>query len=162
MSKLQPNHVSLGSISESTRNSISAATGDLCFNTTSGVVEYYDGSSWKAISTTPFSATGGSKSTSGSQTIHRFTGGGNLVCSGSGAEASANYLVCAAGGSGGEGGGGAGQYRTGSFTLAGGSTYPIGIGGGGNFNQPSGNNGGDSNFGPINSNGGGRGGDRQS
>ena len=52
MSKLQPNHVSLGSISESTRNSISAATGDLCFNTTSGVVEYYDGSSWKAISTT--------------------------------------------------------------------------------------------------------------
>ena len=65
MSKLQPNHVSLGSISESTRNGISAATGDLCFNTTSGVVEYYDGSSWKAISSAPFGASGGTKSTNG-------------------------------------------------------------------------------------------------
>ncbi len=139
MSKLQPNHVSLGAVSTSTRNGLSAATGDLCYNTTTGQVEYYDGSSWLAISSVPFGATGGSKSTSGGQTIHRFTGGGNLVCTGSGANASSNYLVCAGGGSGGEGGGGAGQYRTGSFTLVGGTTYPISIGGGGNFSQPRGN-----------------------
>ena len=43
----------------------------------------------------PLSCTGGTVTTSGGNTIHTFTSGSNLVCTGSG---SANYLVVAGGG----------------------------------------------------------------
>ena len=93
-------------------------------------------------------SSGGTKTTSGDQTIHTFNSGPtSLVLTGAGTR-TAKVLVVGGGGGGAEGGGGAGLLRyTTSFPLAAGNTYPVEIGSGGSagrnaggtssFNNPS-------------------------
>ena len=86
----------------------------------------------------PFAASGGTKTTSGDQTIHTFSfpNSDNLVCTG-GPETNVKILVIGGGGGGGGtgysswygGGGGAGGYvYTTGVTLDGGTTYNITVG----------------------------------
>jgi hypothetical protein len=125
-----------------------------------------EGNSERAFSiqviATPFvAATGGTVVTSGNYKIHTFTGPGSFIVSNAGGPLGSNtvdYLVLAGGGSGGQnngGGGGAGGFReakspmnasphtasplattTGVTVTA--QTYPITVGGGGNFGPSSG------------------------
>jgi len=121
------------------------------------------------------SATGGTVTTSGDFKIHTFTGDGcfavstvgNSPVNPLGGPENVDYLVIAGGGGGGRGiggagGGGAGGYRTtfpspgcnaGAFPITA-TTYPITVGGGGNFPTP----GSPSVFSTITSTGGGTGG----
>ena len=95
-------------------------------------VEYLAGKRVKGLSTERFSATGGTITTSGANTIHSFTSSGTFTPSASG---TVEYLVIAGGGAGGNGGGGgAGGYRTGTLPVSA-QTYPItvGVGGIGNY-----------------------------
>jgi len=134
-----------------------------------------------APSTSPISATGGTKTTSGLYTIHSFTSPGTFVVS-SGND-NIQYLVIGAGGGGSMGGGGAGGLRTNvpgntpggpsasteaDYPIIAG-TYPVTIGAGGAGGSPNDNfgyAGTDSSFnttnvngkGTITSTGGGRGG----
>ena len=83
---------------------LTPATGTQGFNTTTSIVEYYNGSSWQGVA--PIS----------------------LV------SITASYLIVAGGGSGGGntgGGGGAGGLLTGSTTLTSGTTYSFTVGAGG-------------------------------
>jgi hypothetical protein len=120
-------------------------------------------------------ATGGAETTTENYKIHTFTGPGSFVVSSAGTPAGSNtvdYLVLAGGGSGGQnngGGGGAGGFReakspmnasphtasplatTTGITVSS-QTYPITVGGGGNFGPSSG---GESVFATITSAGGG-------
>lgn len=130
----------------------------------------------------PFSATGGTKTTDGSYTIHTFTSSGSFQITSPGqVSRTIDYLVIAGGGAGGSGmggGGGAGGYRTtmpegpggpspsveSASTLSGPLTYTVTIGGGGTGSlnpTPSngaGTQGTSSAFGPISTTGGGGGG----
>lgn len=78
----------------------------------------------------PFSATGGSTSTSGSYTIHRFTSNGDFVVTGSAKDV--EYFIVgggAAGAGGAPGAGGlGGRVLTGTFTALGAGTYPVVVG----------------------------------
>ena len=93
-----------------------------------------------------FSATGGTKTTSGNYTIHTFTSSGSFVVNAGSGEV--EYVVVAGGGGGGgnlSGGGGAGGFRSSvvgdnsggnasaesKLTLSNGTTCPITIGAGG-------------------------------
>ena len=112
-----------------------------------------------------FTATGGTKTTSGDYTIHTFNNSGALVVTGG--PVTMDYLVVAGGGgSGGAnnpeggGGGGGGGYRTATgFTVnAGSNTVTVGAGGAGGVPGPkNGSRGGDSVFSTITSTGGGGG-----
>lgn len=105
------------------------------------------------------SASGGTKTTSGGDTIYTFTGNGTFTVSG-GTIANASILVVGGGGGGGliksglgGGGGGGGQFLAlNGITLSGATTVTIGQGGG------IGLNGGDSSFGSHTAIGGGGGG----
>ena len=78
----------------------------------------------------PFSATGGTITTSGAYTIHTFTGSGTFDATNAPIGFSVEYLVVAGGGGGfSPGGGGAGGMRTGSLSLAAGS-YTVTVGAG--------------------------------
>ena len=118
-------------------------------------------------------ATGGTVTTSGDDRIHTFTGDGNFVVSNAGKSAGSNtvnYLVVAGGGSGGNfgGGGGAGGLRSNYPSPATGglsvpvATYPITVGAGGaSQTGPAygrGNDGSNTIFSTITSEGGGGGG----
>jgi hypothetical protein len=78
----------------------SPAAGDMWFDTTSGInaMKVYNGTTWKKMSEFPFSATGGTITTSGAYTIHTFTSSGTFTPNSTG---SVDYLVVAGGGSGG-------------------------------------------------------------
>ena len=89
--------------------------GQIYYNTTDNTIKMYNGSSWSAVYEPPFTATGGSISTSGAYKIHTFTSSGTFTVT----QGTANieYLVIGGGGGGGTvssvpgGGGGAGGYR---------------------------------------------------
>jgi len=112
--------------------------GMIRYNTTLSVLEEYDGSNWKAFSSS-FTATGGTISSSGGYTYHTFTSSGTFSVT-SGAK-SISYLIVAGGGGGGYNagaGGGAGGYRTGTATVdagTGGYTITIGAGGAGSTSE---------------------------
>ena len=170
----------------STTNPSGFQAGQMYFNTTDNTIKIYNGSNWSAVYDPPFTATGGTISTSGTYKIHTFTSSGTFtVTQGT---ATIEYLVIGGGGGGGTvstvpgGGGGAGGYRsavvgessggganaentvdlsTGSYTIT------VGAGGsGGPGDNTSGNQGSNSSIsGPgisITSIGGGGGGGNQS
>jgi hypothetical protein len=118
----------------------------------------YNGSSWNTMSNSAnFAATGGTITTSGSYTIHRFTSSGDFVITG-GQSRLCDILVVGAGGAGGgthAGGGGAGEviYRTDIFLSP--NTYKIIVGSGAVFGSAQG---GPSWFNEIRALGGGSGG----
>ena len=62
MAKLNANGVELGSLTTSQRNSLSAVAGEVIYNSTTGTVQAYNGTSWHDLSNI-LSATGGTKST---------------------------------------------------------------------------------------------------
>ena len=105
-------------------------------------------------------ATGGTKTTSGSYTVHTFLSSGTFTPNGPG---TVEYLVVAGGGSGGAqnaGGGGAGGFRTatGLSVTAQAYTVTIGAGGAASTGSSVGNDGTNSTFSTITSIGGGGGG----
>lgn len=116
-----------------------------------------------------FSATGGTVTAAGivpgnGYRYHVFTSPGTFSVSGP--PSTIEYLIVAGGGGGGAGtggGGGAGGFRTASGFAVSPGTYPVSVGQGGDGGvepgSPSyhGNNGGNSSFGPISSDGGGGG-----
>jgi hypothetical protein len=80
---------------------------------------------------TPFTASGGTTSTSGSYRVHTFTSSSSFVLTGN--TVSCDYLIIAGGGAGGSwyaGGGGAGGYLTGSLSVTP-NTYTAVVGNGG-------------------------------
>jgi len=165
--------VGIGTTDTTGRNAgINTARGTLIYNATAQQLQVYDGNQWVGGFTSPFSATGGTESTSSrpGYKVHTFTSPGSLVVNGD--SGTVEYLVIAGGGSGGDGsasggGGGAGALRfNDSFPLTPG-TYTIQVGGGGAVSAnpgptaPSygvGGSGTPSFFGPIVSPGGGGGG----
>ena len=98
-------------LTKSTTAPSSPAAGDQWFDTTSTVnaMKVYNGNAWKFMSDPPFSATGGTITTSGAYTIHTFASSGTFTPSATG---SVDYLVVAGGGSG--AGRGSGAYARGS------------------------------------------------
>ena len=110
---------------------IGTVKGQIVYNETTGQVEVYTGTRWRAVEGKT-TVTGGTETTSGVYTIHTFTSSGSLVVSGK--SFTADYLVVAGGGGGGgtrAGGGGAG-----GMIESPGQTIPVGthtvtIGGGG-------------------------------
>ena len=121
-------------------------------------IEFVDGVA--QLKDCPFSATGGTMTTSQNYTIHTFTSDGTFTPNGS---ANVEVLVVAGGGSGGgstAGGGGAGGLIYNSSYLVSESSMPVTIGDGGvqANEQTSGNNGENSVFGILTAIGGGGGG----
>ena len=155
--------VGIGTTDTAGRNAgVGTAHGTLVYNSQTKEVQVYSAdNAWAAVYEEPFVATGGTKSTSGSKTIHTFTSPGTFQVT-SGSRSNLEYLVVAGGGGAGGGGGGAGGYRTGTgFSVSVGS-YPVTVGAGGNGGSggpvPYGNVGNNSVFSTITSAGGGRGG----
>ena len=103
-----------------------------------------------------FSATGGTVTTDGLYTVHKFTATDTLVCTGT---IDAEVFGVAGGGGGSGGGGGAGEVFSGTETLSGSMLFTIGAGGAGKdlFTAP-GDSGGDTTFGTRTAKGGGGGG----
>ena len=144
----------------------SPAEGDQWFNTSassaSGIsskaMAVYNGTAWqKSITGIPFTATGGTITTSGSYTIHTFTSSGTFTPAIAG---TVDYLVVAGGGGGGfevGGAGGAGGFRTaaGFSVAATGLTVTVGAGGTGRTSDGVPPTGADSVFSSITSLGGG-------
>ena len=77
---------------------IGTVKGQIVYNETSGQVEVYTGTAWRAVEGKT-TVSGGTETTSGVYTIHTFTSSGSLVVSGK--ELTADYLVVAGGGGGG-------------------------------------------------------------
>jgi hypothetical protein len=105
----------------------------------------------------PFSATGGTKSVDGAYTVHKFTGSGTLVCTGS----IAGKVLRIGGGAGGSSGGGGagGVIPEEDVVLAGSMPVTVGAGGAGaNPNAANGTAGGDTTFAGTTAKGGGYGG----
>ena len=174
---LKPQAVGLGTTTATGRDAgISTATGTIIYIPAVGMQVYAGNEGgWKTIdgtsasSSEPLNATGGTKTTDGSYTVHTFLSSQNfVVTSGS---ASIEYLIVAGGGGGGGqyqgGGGGAGGLRTNlsghplstnnpSFTVSptggnGSGSYTVTVGGGGNGTSTasaSGTDGDPSYFGP--------------
>ena len=111
----------------------SPATGMIRYNTTLAVIEEYRGSAWETLSDF-FSATGGTKTTSGSYTYHTFTSSGSISFSGSKA---IDILIVAGGAGGGinsntrAAGGGAGGLIFISSYPAQATSYTVSVGSGG-------------------------------
>ena len=113
--------------------------GTLVFDVTLGEVQVYSGTStgWVKI-VDAFSASGGTKNTTGRSNwaVHTFTGSGSFVVAGG--NRTGEYLVIGAGGGGGTGGGGAGgMLNSTSFPITPG-TYTITVGGAGGGSGPGG------------------------
>ena len=71
--------VGIGSYTTTQRNAIAyLQSGTLIFNNTTGTVQIWDGSVWTNL-TEQFAASGGTKTTSGSKTIHTFTSSGTFT-----------------------------------------------------------------------------------
>ena len=162
-SSLNKHSVGIGTTDTAGRNAgVGTAHGTLVYNSQTKEVQVYSAdNAWAAVYEEPFVATGGTKSTSGSKTIHTFTSPGTFSVT-SGSNTDLEYLVVGGGGGAGGGGGGAGGYRTGTgFSVSTGS-YPVTVGGGGNGGSggpiPPGNTGSNSVFSTITAAGGGSGG----
>ncbi len=119
------------------------------------------GPSASLTSVQPFSATGGTVTTSGGYTIHTFTSSGTFTANQAG---NVDVLVVAGGGGGAGGalvhggGGGGGMLYTASFAVSSGNTsVTVGGGGAGGTGGTAGVNGGNSIFSTITRNGGGGG-----
>jgi hypothetical protein len=134
---------------------ISPVTGMTRFNTTLGLLEFYDGTGWQFVGFRPITATGGSQTditVSGiTWRVHSFTTVGNstFTVSNLGTVGQVQYLIVGGGGGGGgdvAGGGGGGRVITGTFNPAV-TSYTITVGDGGAFhasNNGQGGKGGDS------------------
>ena len=130
--------VGIGSYTTTQRNAIAyLQSGTLIFNNTTGTVQIWDGSVWTNL-TEQFAASGGTKTTSGSKTIHTFTNSGTFTVTSNSANVRA--LIIGGGGSGGgqggndgSGGGGGGLVRfvTAIPVSPSPGSYPIVIGAGG-------------------------------
>ena len=130
--------VGIGSYTTTQRNAIAyLQSGTLIFNNTTGTVQIWDGSVWTNL-TEQFAASGGTKTTSGSKTIHTFTSSGTFTVTSNSANVRA--LIVGGGGSGGgqggndgSGGGGGGLVRfvTAIPVSPSPGSYPIVVGGGG-------------------------------
>ena len=95
--------VGIGSYTTTQRNAIAyLQSGTLIFNNTTGTVQVWDGSVWTNL-TDPFSASGGTKTTSGSKTIHTFTSNGTFTVASNATNVRA-LIVGGGGGGGGKGG----------------------------------------------------------
>lgn len=134
MSKLNANSVELGSLTTAQRDALtSVSSGTLIYNTTSGAVEAYNGTSWNSLSNL-FTATGGTKTTSSGTVTHTFTSPGDFIVSAGTAEVEVQVLGAGGGGSSGNGqwavGGGGGGYAYASKSIGPG-TYPVVRGTGG-------------------------------
>jgi hypothetical protein len=163
---IRPNAVGLGATTTTGRNAgVGTATGTIVYNSSTGLLEYYNGTNWRTVNTGGVAATGGTITQVGGQVIHTFTGSGTFTVTNS-SLSSVDYLVVAGGGGGGSsagGGGGAGGFRTGTGLPVSSSpgSYTVTVGGGGNggiylsTNSTSGSN---SIFSTITSAGGGAGG----
>ena len=91
--------VGIGSYTTTQRDAIAyLQAGTLIFNNSTGTVQVWDGSAWTNL-TEQFSASGGTKTTSGSKTIHTFTGNGTFTVTSN----SANVRAFIVGGGGGAG-----------------------------------------------------------
>jgi len=136
------------------------AVGMARFNTTTGSLEVYNGSSW-LTGGVKFSATGGTVADAGGYRIHTFTTSGTFSISG---DATVAVLVVAGGGGGGAGNGGGGGGGAGGLVYNGAKaltagSYAVSVGGGGTgASSSAGTNGSDSVFGDITASGGGGGG----
>ena len=109
--------VGIGSYTTTQRDAIAyLQSGTLIFNNSTGTVQIWDGSVWSNL-TEQFSASGGTKTTSGSKTIHTFTSSGTFTVTSNSANVRA-LIVGGGGAGGGQGGndgsgGGAGGYSGG-------------------------------------------------
>ena len=130
--------VGIGSYTTTQRDAIAyLQAGTLIFNNSTGTVQVWDGSAWTNL-TEQFSASGGTKTTSGSKTIHTFTGNGTFTVTSNSANVRA-FIVGGGGGGGGRGGndgsggGGGGLVRfvTAIPVSPSPGSYPIVIGAGG-------------------------------
>ena len=130
--------VGIGSYTTTQRDAIAyLQSGTLIFNNSTGTVQIWDGSVWSNL-TEQFSASGGTKTTSGSKTIHTFTSSGTFTVTSNSANVRA--LIVGGGGAGGgqggndgSGGGGGGLVRfvTAIPVSSSPGSYPIVIGAGG-------------------------------
>jgi len=110
---------------------IGTVKGQIVYNETSGQVEVYTGTLWRAVEGKT-TVSGGTETTSGVYTIHTFTSSGSLVVSGK--SLNCDYLVVAGGGGGGgtrAGGGGAGGMIESPDQTIPIGTHTIQVGGGG-------------------------------
>ena len=161
---------------------ISTAVGTVIYNSTSSIVQVWNGQSWDNLTNvnTGLEASGGIindyESAGVTYRSHTFTGSGTfqITKENLGLPAQIDYLVVAGGGGGSTGGGGAGGMRTGNIQGGVvGTTYPVVVGSGGNrlysntlpevpeahsSRDNAGNDGNDSTFSNITSTGGGGGG----
>ena len=163
---LKQHSVGVGTNTTAGRNAgVGTATGEMLYNVNNLQLQVYDGTNWVAVYEPPFSATGGTTSTSGGKTIHTFTGPGTFTVASS-EVTDAEYLVIGGGGGGGEGGGGAGAIRrANNYTISstGGpgsnGVYAVTVGSGGAGGPPATSaKGSPSTFGGITADGGGFGG----
>jgi hypothetical protein len=147
-------------LTKSTTAPSSPAQGDMWFDTTSSVVamKVYNGTAWKLMSDLPFTATGGTITTSGGYRIHTFTSSGTFTPSTSG---TVEYLIVAGGGGGANyGAGGAGGFLTATGSSIGSGAQAVTVGAGGAkaaAGNVRGSNGANSSFNSITSIGGGGG-----
>ena len=120
---------------------VGTQVGTMIYDVNEEGLQVYNGASWIEVADVakPFSASGGTKSTTDRSgwAVHTFNGTGTLVVTGTPMPA-ADYLIVGGGGGGGAGGGGAGGYRTSTtFPIVPG-TYTVSIGGGGAGSNPNG------------------------
>ena len=147
MGFIAQNSVGMGSTDTTGRNAgVSTETGTMVYVSDTKEVSFYDGTEWQTVISflNGVQATGGTKTTSGGNTIHTFTSSGDFVVSeaptsGPNApKALASVLIVGGGGGGGQyqgfegggGGGAGGMVEASSFPLTA-QTYPIVIGSGG-------------------------------
>ena len=118
----------------------SAANGMVRANTTTNNIEGYIDGQWKNMTNDPFSASGGSESTTGGYKYHTFTSSGTFTVNNG--TTNADILIVAGGGGGGGGtgymhgggGGAGGMIELTAHSIASGS-YSISIGAGGGNNS---------------------------
>ena len=142
---IRNNSIGLGQTTTTGRNAgVGTAIGTIIYNSTTGLVEVYDGSSWQSTSDRYLQASGGIVTTYYSGGVlwaaHTFTSSGTFsVVSAPPNNNTVEYLVVAGGGGGnngggvGGGGGGAGGFRTGiGLTVSSApGVYTISVGSGG-------------------------------
>jgi hypothetical protein len=111
--------------------------GLLIFNTSSNLVEIWNGTSWTGIQSSPPVASGGTITDIDGYRIHVFTGNGTFTVSQASPNSLVDYLIVGGGGGGGVGnaneaggGGGGGGYIFGSFLVSV-TSYPVVVGAGG-------------------------------
>ena len=135
--------VGVGTTTTTGRNAgVGTATGTLIYNSTTNQLQVWHGDTWITATSVPFSATGGSKSTTSRSgwTVHTFTGPGTFTVAGE-SKSGAEYFIVGGGGGGGKGGlggafevgggGGGGARSVSGHTLTIGS-HAVVVGAGGN------------------------------